>query len=151
MLKKIPNGLSEIIATFGNPKSPDFEAKNIVLFPLPYPLYYGTQKVTRSRAHRLAVPHFIKALENVYDRGLAGEVKHYGGIFAQRPKRGQSSHMSTHCWGIAGDFEPAKYPLGSPARFSDAVVKCFADAGFFYGGDFKGRPDGMHFQLCAGY
>ena len=78
-------------------------------------------------------------------------MKNYGGIYAARSIRGQSSHPSTHSWGIAIDLEPEKYPLGSTSRFPDTVVKIFQDAGFFYGGDFKARKDPMHFQFCKGY
>ena len=56
-----------------------------------------------------------------------------------------------HPWGIAIDLESERYPLGSKARFPDAVVAVFRDAGFFYGGDFASRKDPMHFQFCKGY
>jgi hypothetical protein len=150
MLAKIPNGLSEIFATYGDPLDPDFEEKNIVSFELPYILVYDGLRVGRTRCHVKAVDHFRKALQGVKDAGLDPECFRYGGIFAKRGKRG-GRHPSTHSWGIAIDMEPAKYPLGSTARFPDAIVEIFRDAGFFYGGDFAGRKDPMHFQLCTGY
>jgi hypothetical protein len=152
MLTKIPHGLDEIIATFGDWREKDFEAKYLISFELPYGLIYdGKYRIGRTRAHRLAVPHFQQAFQNIKDAGLVAECFNFGGIYAKRPQRGVAVRPSTHSWGMAVDMEPAKYPLGSDARFSDAVVECWTKAGFFYGGDFKARKDPMHFQLATGY
>ena len=152
MLTKIPHGLSEIVATFGDCNAPDFEAKYLVSFELPYGLIYdGKMRIGRTRAHRLAVPHFVKAFQNIKDAGLVGECFNFGGIYNRRPQRGQTVRASTHSWGIAVDMEPLKYPLGNSARFPDEVLACWKAAGFFYGGDFKGRLDPMHLQLATGF
>jgi hypothetical protein len=37
--------------------------------------------------------------------------------------------------------------LGKEPKLSPGFVKCFTDAGFEWGGTWKSRPDGMHFQL----
>ena len=150
MLEKIPYGYEEIVEEFGDPFAKGFAAE-IVLFRLPYTLFYLDKSVDRATAHRKAVPHFQAALEFVLARGLTQFVRNYGGIYAKRSKRGQRGFISTHAWGIAVDLEPQKYPLGSTERFPDSVVECFSDAGFFYGGDFSGRSDPMHWQLCGGY
>lgn len=151
MLEKIPNGLKEINTTYGSPETDsNFEKNYIVSFDLPYTLYYAGKPVKKARCHKLLVDNFKAAFQNILDAGLQDEVKNYGGIYAVRTKRGQS-HPSTHTWGIAIDLEPAKFPLGSNDRFSDGVIECFKKAGFFYGGDFKGRKDPMHFQACTGY
>lgn len=151
MLTRIPNGLDEIIHTFGSIDDKDFERDNIVMFDLPYPLLYGEQTVHRSRCHRLVVDNFRQAFIEIAHAGLENEAKRYGGIYNQRSIRGRSSHPSTHSWGIAIDLEPAKYPLGSTDRFPVAIVDIFKRAGFFYGGDFRSRLDPMHFQLCTAY
>jgi D-alanyl-D-alanine carboxypeptidase-like protein len=151
MLQTTPVGLDEIIAAFGRIEEPTFEAAHIVSFDLPYPLLYAGQTVSRARCHRLLVQNFQKAFYDLAQAGLADQVKNYGGIYARRAIRGQAAHPSTHSWGIAIDLEPADYPLGSSKRFPDQVVQIFADAGFFYGGDFKSRKDPMHFQFAKGY
>lgn len=151
MLTSIPNGLDEINDVFGSLDDPDFEKNNIVQVTFPYPLLYAGKAVLHGRCHKLAVDHFVKALTNVQTAGLQDQVKNYGGLYQPRPIRGQSAHPSTHSWGIAGDFEPAEYPLGSLKRFSDQIVQIFKEAGFMYGGDFKSRKDPMHWQLCLGY
>ena len=151
MLTHIPNGLDEIIDTFGNLDLPNWEAKHLEVFTLPYPLLYEGKKVTRARCHHLAVENFQKAFNDIKAAGLQDQVKNYSGIFAERSIRGQSKHPSTHSWGIAIDLEADRFPLGSNERFSDAIIKTFQNAGFFYGGDFKSRKDPMHFQLCINY
>ncbi len=151
MLAETPVGLDEIIYTFGSLDTPDFEARYIVPFDLPYPLFYEGNKVSRSRCHYLIVENFQKAFQDIRTAGLQDQVRNYAGIYDRRPIRGQNAHPSTHSWGIAIDLEPEKYPLGSSKRFSDEVVQIFENAGFFYGGDFKSRKDPMHFQFCKGY
>ena len=152
MLTKIPNGLPEIIDTFGHPDAPDFEAENIVTLQLPYPLRYAGQLVYHARCHKLAEDNFFHALSAISSLGTVDRFfPDYGGIYAVRDKRGMQGHPSTHSWGIAIDLEPELYPLGSTKRFPDWVVEAFAKCGFVYGGDFAHRLDPMHFQLAAGY
>lgn len=147
MITTIPNGLDEIIQVYG----PLSEVpKKLITFELPYPLLYNNIPVHRATCHALAVDNFKAALKGIRDAGLASLVLHYGGLYANRVQRG-GRIASTHAWGIAIDLELERYPLGSDARFPDAVIEIFHRAGFFYGGDFKHRPDPMHFQLATGY
>lgn len=151
MLDHTPSGLDEIIATFGKLDDQSFEAKNIVMFTLPYPLVYEGATVTRARCHKLVIDNFQKAFQAIKGVGLDGQAKNYGGIYARRGIRGFGAHPSTHSWGIAVDLEPERFPLGSLKRMPDGIIKAFADAGFFYGGDFKSRRDPMHFQFATHY
>lgn len=146
----VPSGLQAIKATFGDIDHPDFEKRSIVLFDLPYPLYYEGEKVTRSRAHWLIVPRLIWVFEELKRRKLDRYVQNYGGIYNQRAIRG-SAFPSTHSWGIAIDIEPEAYRLGSTKRLPAAVIEVFNEAGFSYGGDFPGRKDPQHFQYAMGY
>ena len=150
MLTSTPSGLQEIIATFGRWNDPDFEEKNIVLIELPYPLIYDGRPVKRARCHKLLVENFHLAFRNIKSAGMQNEARNYAGIYAVRSVRA-SAKVSTHAWGIAIDLEPIRYPLGSSNRFPDQVIEAFKKAGFFYGGDFKGRKDPMHFQFATDY
>jgi hypothetical protein len=142
---KVPSGLKEIEAMFG--KAGD--ERNIVLFDLPYPLFYNGTKVTRSRCHKLMVPIFKAVLSDIKAAGLEKYVQNYGGIYNHRPVTG-GTKLSTHSWGIAIDVEPQKYPMGSTARIQAEVIAMFAKYGFLYGGDFP-TPDPMHFQWAKDY
>jgi hypothetical protein len=151
MLTQTPDGLNEIIDTFGHLTTPNFESRYITPFLLPYPLYYEGKKVTRARCHYLIVDNFLKAFEDIKNAGLEDEAKNYSGIYNPRPNRVNPSHPSTHSWGIAIDIEAGKYPLGSSKRFPQPIVDIFKKAGFLYGGDFQHSKDPMHFQFCTGY
>ena len=150
MLTQTPSGLDEIIETFGDSNDPRFEADNIVLFTLPYTLLFEGQEVKHARCHELLVDNFLKAFQDIKDAGFESQVKNFSGIFNKRTQKG-GTRPSTHSWGIAIDLEAEKFPLGSSERFPDEIVTIFKDAGFFYGGDFQGRKDPMHFQFATNF
>lgn len=88
----------------------------------------------------------LMALSNLHKEGYIQELKTWDGCFNIRKKRGGFS-ASLHSWGIAVDINAAWNPFGKPPRLSDGFVKCWKEAGFDWGGEWK-RPDGMHFQLA---
>jgi hypothetical protein len=151
VLTQIPNGLDEIIHTYGSIDDAQFEAKHIVLFQLPFPLVYEGQQVKRARCHNLAVDNFIQAFKNVDAAGLKDQFTEFNGIYNRRAIRGQTSHASLHSWGVAIDMGASNHALGSSATWPQGIIDAFASAGFFWGGNFKSRKDPMHFQLATGY
>ena len=88
-----------------------------------------------------------KAFKNIVDRGLVDELRTWDGCFNIRKKRGATS-VSLHAWGIAIDINAAWNGFGKPPTMSTALVSCFKEAGFDWGGDWT-KPDGMHFQLAG--
>lgn len=81
---------------------------------------------------------------------LFNHIRNFSGSYNYRPIRG-SSRLSCHAFGAAIDFDAEHLPLGKniPAgEMPEIVVKCFKDQGFFWGGDYTGRKDPMHFQLA---
>lgn len=87
------------------------------------------------------------ALKNLVERGLAGEVETFDGCLMVRDVRGCPGSLSAHAYALAIDLDAKQNPLGGPVAFSPAFVKCFTDAGFDWGGDFK-RKDPMHFSFA---
>ena len=85
------------------------------------------------------------AFNNLIITGFVDELKTWDGCFNIRKQRGAAS-QSIHSWGLAVDVNAAWNQLRMPPTLSDGFVKCFKDAGFDWGGDWK-RLDGMHFQL----
>lgn len=85
------------------------------------------------------------ALNFIKNRGLSNELKTWDGVFCIRKKRGARSY-SLHSWGIAVDVNAFENGMGSESKLSEGFVKCFKDAGFDWGGDWK-RRDPMHFQI----
>lgn len=102
------------------------------------------------------------AFLNVIERGLEDEIKTWDGCFQIRPIRGYESifkklynkgnteaamkYASIHCWGCAIDINAAWNRLGTYGEMSDELGKCFEDAGFTWGKNFR-RADFMHMQL----
>lgn len=95
------------------------------------------------------------AFKNLINTGAVNELKTWDGCFNIRKKRGLVS-MSLHSWGLAVDMNAFCNPLGLTREqivsrgmipFSEKFLKCFRDAGFDCGADWKSRPDFMHMQL----
>ena len=91
-------------------------------------------------------PALEQALRNVRDQGLSAQLQTFAGCFNIRPVRG-SDKLSTHSYGLAIDINSESNPLGAEPTMSPELVKCFTDAGFTWGGNFK-RKDGMHFEYA---
>lgn len=91
-----------------------------------------------------------QAFTNIVNRGLQDQVKTWDGCFNIRLKRGSVNpdNWSLHSWGIAIDINAAWNGLGKEPTMSNALVQCFTDAGFHWGGNWF-RKDGMHFQLAV--
>ena len=88
----------------------------------------------------------MQDFSNLIERCYVNELKTWDGCFNVRKKRGLKS-LSLHSWAIAIDVNAAWNGLGKEPTLSKGFVKCFTDAGFDWGGNWKNRLDGMHFQL----
>lgn len=103
--------------------------------------------VQRIYANKVMAPQLSLALNSIVQRKLCSHVKGYGGCFEIRTIRDREG-ISTHSWGMAIDINPDENPLGvlpTVESMNPALVKCFTDAGFVWGGNFQ-RPDPQHFQ-----
>lgn len=89
---------------------------------------------------------FDLALSLIKKRNLCSELKSFDGCFMIRDIRGVPGKLSTHSYGLSVDINAKENGLGKEPQFSPELVKCFTDAGFVWGGNFK-RKDGMHFQF----
>ena len=150
-----PDGLDQIIATFGDPRPfvsdhKGWESKVLRTFLLPYQLRFGGIPVSKIRAHAKAGQYFIAAFKTIEDEGLTDFATEYEGIYAFRCQR-DSDIISTHTWGIAIDLNASKNPLGGASTQDPRIVDIFKQQGFMWGGDFQHRKDPMHFQLATGY
>jgi len=100
----------------------------------------------RIYCHQLLVEPLNKALKTVLFNRLEKEIKTWDGCFNIRSKKGGAS-MSLHAWGLAIDINAAWNGFNKTPTMDMALVQCFTDAGFDWGGYWT-RPDGMHFQLA---
>lgn len=94
------------------------------------------------------------AFSNLEREGLQKEIKTFDGCFVERKVRGRNA-ISLHSWAMAIDFNAATEKLYQKkngfyySNFSKEFVKCFTDAGVFWGGNWN-RFDPMHFALFNG-
>jgi hypothetical protein len=107
--------------------------------------YEGNPWGHRIYANYIMEEPLRKAFSLIVERGLASELHTYDGCFNIRRMKSGSS-LSVHSWGLAVDFNAAENPFGGSVNFSDAFIRCFADAGFEAGALWRTK-DGMHFQL----
>lgn len=96
--------------------------------------------------HKLLVPQFKKVFNEIAASGLASKIYSYEGVFNWRQIAG-SSNRSLHSYAIAIDLNYEGNELGDATPAMDrGVVAIFKKHGFFWGGDYVGRKDGMHFE-----
>lgn len=99
--------------------------------------------------HRLLIPRLERALADVADAGLAGEIRpgDYGGCYVPRfIDRDPGKSLSKHAFGLAVDLNVSTNQLGSSGDMDPRIVEIFARYGFAWGG-YWSRPDPMHFEL----
>lgn len=128
-------------AKYGNPK----RLTGMVKWPVPADLHVGVIPSSIYCNKDITVP-LEKALRNVVERKLIGQIKTWDGCFCIRAKRGGTT-FSLHSWGIAVDINAASNQFNKTPTMSPELVACFKDAGFDWGGDWHSVKDGMHFQL----
>ncbi|NBV99878.1 MAG: hypothetical protein EBR67_10320 [Proteobacteria bacterium] len=97
---------------------------------------------------------FLSMWEEWEKLGLLDLVLTFNGTWVPRYIRGSRSILSNHSWGTAFDINVPFNPLGSkpaPRGVKGSVVDLVPIAekyGFYWGGNFTKRPDGMHFEAC---
>lgn len=118
--------------------------RNMILWDIPTELEVGVIP-KRLYCNKDMIYPLTQAFKNLIDTGFVKELKTWDGCFNIRKKRGLNS-MSLHSWGIAIDVNAAWNQLNMTPTLSAGLVKCFTDAGFYWGGTWE-RKDGMHFEL----
>jgi hypothetical protein len=144
--------------TAGNPEGISIDAgwvkENLVVVGIPQLAHIkGAPGSGNIQVHRLAA----KPLQQLFARwetaGLLDRVRSYGGAFNPRFIRGSNTTLSAHAWGTAFDINVPWNGLGvMPAlKGKEGCVRDLVpianELGFYWGGHFQKRPDGMHFEL----
>jgi hypothetical protein len=107
--------------------------------------------------NKAVVPNFNKFFEKLEELNLLDRVHSWGGAFVPRFIRGSRSTLSNHSWGTAFDINVQWNMLGSrPALVGmqgsvRELVLIATDCGWYWGGWFEGRPDGMHFEIAKDF
>lgn len=105
--------------------------------------------------HAKAAKQFKDLWQAWEDEGLLPLVLSWAGSWAPRFIRGSRTTLSNHAWATAFDINAGWNGLGAePALVGKQgsvrkLVPIANDFGFYWGGHFKGRPDGMHFEVAV--
>jgi lysozyme family protein len=128
-----------------------WDTKNIVNVPIPQMAKRGLG--SGMPFHRLGAAQLQLMWKQWEDAGLLDRVLEFDGSYAPRFVRGSSSSLSNHAFGCAFDINYEWNQLGvTPALAGDKgsvreLVPIANECGFFWGGHYAGRKDGMHFEL----
>lgn len=104
--------------------------------------------------HRLAAPKVQELFARWEQAGLLHLVKSWAGSWAPRFVRGSRSTLSNHAFGTAFDINASWNALGAVPALAGRtgsvreLVPLANELGFFWGGHYSTRPDGMHFELA---
>lgn len=112
----------------------------------------GASASGKVNVHRLVADQLV-SLWAAWERlGLVGLVTGFGGLWVPRFVRGSTTTLSNHAWGTAFDINvSANYLWHLPAFPGEngslfKLVPVAQDYGFGWGGHYRGRLDGMHFE-----
>jgi len=135
----------------------DWERENIVTVTIPQlkgkPVD-GKISSGRMSFHKKAVDQ-LKAMWAAWESaGLLELVLTYEGSYNARFIRGSRTDLSNHTYGTAFDINLQWNRLGQIPTAAGKhgsvreLVPIANEHGFFWGGHFKNRPDGMHFEVA---
>jgi hypothetical protein len=131
----------------------DWEDENIVTVDIPIKGFAGKSGPLRMRFHKKAKDQLIGLWLDWEKAGLLDRVLTFDGAFVPRFVRDGTS-LSNHAFGSAFDINFADNQLGTePALVGEKgcvreLVQLANKWGFYWGGHFKSRLDGMHFEIA---
>ena len=143
--------------TYGNPEqitiAGDWLSKSMSTITIPsMPRVPGVPRSGNILVHNLIAPQMTKLFDVWHSKGLSYLIMSWGGSWAPRFIRGSRTILSNHAWGTAFDINVQWNQLGAQPALRGEVgsvrelVEIAYDHGFYWGGWFPRRPDGMHFE-----
>lgn len=146
---------SDLIAKYGVPDG-NYQAKNCILWTIQedFPWF----PVSHIFLNNVFKSMLFKSFTAVQASGLQHEIHKYNGCLVIRQVRGRNS-QSAHSYGAAIDLNSIEDPMVikdfkniTPAdrlgKWSQGFVNAMTSSGVFFGGNFKARPDPMHFSMA---
>jgi hypothetical protein len=132
----------------------DWVKTNITAITLPVPKVVRADGTVEIDFNIRAVEQLRRLWADWAERGLLDRILTYDGAFVPRFQRGSTTTLSNHSWGTAFDINAEFNPRGSdPAEAGQKgcvydLVALANKHGFFWGGHFQKRKDGMHFEVA---
>lgn len=125
----------------------DWEDKNIVTIDCPV-------FKKHVRIHRQVADNYTKLMQDIILADLQHLLITHDGAFVPRFIRGSTQRLSNHSWGTAFDVNYEWNQLGCTPTYKGQkgsvreLVPLANKHNFYWGGHFKFRRDGMHFEAC---
>lgn len=144
-------------AFYGDFHSPGWQTLNLVHIAPPFQMFYDKQPLPHGiLVHKKIVPALVAAFNEIWDKCGHNQAEidktgasDWGGCFNIRNIAG-SNNWSNHSWACAIDLSPTTNGFNTGrGSISNVVVDAFKHQGAFWGGDYKGRTDPMHFEFVS--
>ncbi len=139
--------MSQLKSSNGWIASKDAAELNIISVPIE-----GTKvKVRCAKAVAPLIAEFCKEFHQLIEPIDGGQLDDWGYCF--RNVRGSTDKLSNHSSGTAIDLNATKHPLAKAGTFPAEkvpMIRALAKKyGMIWGGDFRSRPDEMHFEIAV--
>jgi peptidoglycan hydrolase-like protein with peptidoglycan-binding domain len=130
------------------------------LVGVPIPLDAGRAVLSKGKlqCHKKARDKLVALFQAWEDAGLKDRILTFDGSFVPRLIRGTTNpvpaNLSNHSFGSTFDINAEQNPRGSPPALMGkrGCVRELVDVanrlGFYWGGHFAGKADGMHFEAA---
>ena len=132
-----------------------WEQDNIVRVQLPQLVgVQGAPHNGGARFHKKAADQLVALWKAWEDAGFLDRILTWDGSFVPRFIRGNRTVLSNHAFGTAFDINAALNPRGTRPLLVGKkgsvreLVTIANDHGFYWGGHFGAKPDGMHFEIA---
>ena len=132
-----------------------WEQDNIVRVQLPQLVgVQGAPHNGGARFHKKAADQLVALWKAWEDAGFLDRILTWDGSFVPRFIRGNRTVLSNHAFGTAFDINAALNPRGTRPLLVGKkgsvreLVTIANDQGFYWGGHFGAKPDGMHFEIA---
>jgi len=143
----------------GNPERIDvldgWVEQNIALFEIPQlKNVRGAPSTCKVQFHKKVGPRVQALFLEWQKAGLLNLISSWEGSYTARFVRGSTSTLSAHSHGSAFDINARYNPIGAEPALVGSVgsvrklVPIASSLGFYWGGFFKARKDGMHFEVA---
>ncbi len=143
-------------AFYGDFHSKGWQDTNLVHMFAPFHMYYEKQPLVHGiLVHKKIVSALTAAFNEIWDKCAHDQAKvdktgasDWGGCFNIRAIAGSNSY-SNHSWACAIDLSPGTNGFNMKSTLSSVVVDAMKRQGAYWGGDYKGRKDPMHFEFVS--
>ena len=144
-------------AFYGDFQSKGWQDLELTHFMSPFQMYYNKQLMQHGLlVHHKIVPALTLVFNEIWDacHHIQADVdktgaSDWGGCYNPRRIVG-SDNWSNHSWACALDLSPGTNGFNTGhGSLSNIVITAFKNQGAFWGGDYHGRTDPMHFEFVS--